>query len=77
MAQRAPEVDTRIRDRFAQLGATLEAIEGSFPASVVDPAQRARWQYVQTLAERLVVEVNGGASAALGLSRGFNAFDGD
>lgn len=77
VAQRAPEVDARIRDRFEQLGSTLDAIEGALPDSVVDPAQRARWQYVQTLADRLVVEVNGGASAALGLSRGFNAFDGD
>ena len=72
-----PEIDARIRDRFQQLSNTLEAIEGSFAESVVDPDQRNRWRYAMTLSEVLVREVNGGASAALGLSRGFNAFDGD
>lgn len=72
-----PEIDARIRDRFQQLSSTLEAIEGPFAESVVDPEQRNRWRYAMTLAEVLVREVNGGASAALGLSRGFNAFDGD
>ncbi|WP_119165315.1 imelysin family protein [Algihabitans albus] len=72
-----PEIDARIRDRFQQLSTTLDAIEGPFAESVVDPDQRSRWRYALTLAELLVREVNGGASAALGLSRGFNAFDGD
>ena len=76
-AARMDTLDTQIRDGFAQALTILADIDMPIKNAVKDPAGRAQLERLVAVLEVLWKQIAFGVAKTLGLSVGFNEFDGD
>ncbi len=76
-AKQQGKLDTRIRNGFAQALKILAGISMPIKDAVKDRAARAQLERLVAVLENLWKQIAFGSAKTLGLSVGFNEFDGD